>query len=217
MKKSTKVFLAIYITLCLVEMVVHAFQPPRLVKALLKILPFIPLMWMMLRAKSKETFMILGLAASMVGDVAVYWGGVLPQIAGFVVAQSLYAFAFSRFFKPDEHKQWRMAYVLVIIVSLMATSIMTGAINNHIPDALLIAITVYMVVIYIMAFFAMSQERKGYALFAIGALLLVISDGLIGVHRFVNPIPYRHYIVMSTYYLGQLLICYYAATGENSD
>lgn len=216
MKKSTKVFLAVYIILCLVNLGSFSFHLPKLAKAFLKVLPFFPLLWMMFKATPKEPLLIAGLIASMTGDVAVYWGGMIGQIAGFIIAQGIYAYAFSRYFKSNQHKQWFMVFILVIVVSLMGTTIVTGAINQHVPGALMTAICLYMVAIFMMAFFAVSQTRDNYMIYSIGALVFILSDGLIAVNQFVVPIPYKGYIIMATYYAAQLLICYNAATGKES-
>ncbi len=39
-----------------------------------------------------------------------------------------------------------------------------------------------------------------------GALLFLLSDSLIGLDRFVTPLPERHLAVMSSYYLAQALL-----------
>jgi len=38
---------------------------------------------------------------------------------------------------------------------------------------------------------------------AVGAVLFLISDSLLAIHKFKTPVPLREYLVWSTYYLGQ--------------
>lgn len=38
---------------------------------------------------------------------------------------------------------------------------------------------------------------------AIGAILFLVSDSLLAIHKFKEPVPLRDYLVWSTYYLGQ--------------
>ena len=38
---------------------------------------------------------------------------------------------------------------------------------------------------------------------AVGAILFLVSDSLLAVHKFKEPVPLRDYLVWSTYYLGQ--------------
>src|ERR1039457_4679552 len=38
---------------------------------------------------------------------------------------------------------------------------------------------------------------------AVGAILFLISDSLLAVNKFKTPVPYRDFLVWSTYYAGQ--------------
>lgn len=38
---------------------------------------------------------------------------------------------------------------------------------------------------------------------AVGAMLFLISDSLLAIHKFKEPVPMRDYLVWTTYYLGQ--------------
>jgi uncharacterized membrane protein YhhN len=38
---------------------------------------------------------------------------------------------------------------------------------------------------------------------AVGAILFLISDSVLAVNKFKTPVPYRDFIVWSTYYTGQ--------------
>ena len=44
------------------------------------------------------------------------------------------------------------------------------------------------------------------SLFALGAVLFVFSDFIIAWNMFVEPVPYRNYLVLVTYYLAQWLL-----------
>ena len=41
---------------------------------------------------------------------------------------------------------------------------------------------------------------------AIGAVLFLISDGLLAINRFRKEYPYAHVLILSTYYGAQCLI-----------
>jgi hypothetical protein len=48
----------------------------------------------------------------------------------------------------------------------------------------------------------------------VGAVLFLISDSLLAIHKFKAPMPLRDYLVWSTYYLGQCGIALgYLASG----
>ena len=56
------------------------------------------------------------------------------------------------------------------------------------------------VVFYMMAITVMAAGAiiTGYGWVALGAVLFVISDSLIGIHKFRMPIPYRDFLVWTT-------------------
>jgi uncharacterized membrane protein YhhN len=84
-------------------------------------------------------------------------------------------------------------------------------------DSLKIPVLIYAVVITLMVLSAlMCIYRPGWestpALWAIaGALLFYISDTILSMDRFVDPIPHGRLLTMITYHLGQLGILLGAA------
>jgi uncharacterized membrane protein YhhN len=63
------------------------------------------------------------------------------------------------------------------------------------------------VVLYICALTAMVSTailaRFPQRWVAVGAILFLISDSLLAIHKFKTPVPLRDYLVWTTYYLGQ--------------
>jgi uncharacterized membrane protein YhhN len=53
---------------------------------------------------------------------------------------------------------------------------------------------------------------------AVGAILFLISDSLLAVNKFKTPVPYRDFLVWSTYYAGQygIAIGFLAAKSKSS-
>mmetsp|Transcript_15010 Transcript_15010/g.32519 ORF Transcript_15010/g.32519 Transcript_15010/m.32519 type:complete len:110 (+) Transcript_15010:2-331(+) len=52
-----------------------------------------------------------------------------------------------------------------------------------------------------------ATHAGGWAVLAVpGAVAFLISDGFIGVNKFVGPFPGRDVVVMTTYWLGQVLM-----------
>ena len=62
---------------------------------------------------------------------------------------------------------------------------------------------VYACVICIMLVTALLQRSSLYAL---GAVLFVFSDFILAWNKFVEPVPYRHYLVLVSYFLAQWLL-----------
>jgi uncharacterized membrane protein YhhN len=66
-------------------------------------------------------------------------------------------------------------------------------------------VAVYLVTILFMALAALAIPAAQPWL-GLGAVLFVISDGVIAANKFGRPIPYRGPIVWTTYYVGQALM-----------
>jgi uncharacterized membrane protein YhhN len=81
--------------------------------------------------------------------------------------------------------------------------------KNNIGNPLLIPIIIYMFTITIMAISAAERNTnpKSYRLVLLGAVLFVLSDSLIAMNEFVNPIPFSTILIMGTYIFAQYFIC----------
>ena len=74
----------------------------------------------------------------------------------------------------------------------------------HVPAGVTrIGCVIYAVLICSMLAMSMSQR---HGLFALGAALFLFSDIILSWHRFVSPVPYSKYLIMITYYSGQLIL-----------
>lgn len=68
--------------------------------------------------------------------------------------------------------------------------------------SLMIPVVIYIGVLLLMGISTLvSQKSNGWLV--IGGLSFVISDSLIGLNRFYQPIPYSHFLIMMTYYFAQ--------------
>ena len=50
------------------------------------------------------------------------------------------------------------------------------------------------------------QKRQGLALFVLGAMFFIFYDSIIAINSFVEPVEHPRAIIMSTYFLAQLLL-----------
>ena len=66
-----------------------------------------------------------------------------------------------------------------------------------------VGVCIYACLICTMLVMALLQRSSIYAL---GAVLFVFSDFILAWHKFVGPVPYRHYLVLVTYFLAQWLL-----------
>jgi uncharacterized membrane protein YhhN len=143
----------------------------------------------------------LGLAFSTAGDVLLdldaRWFAF--GLGAFLLAHLTYICLFAR--NGTEGTRLdprRLVAVLVILVYSATLSVWivpsVGALA--VPVVLYICALTTMVSAAILARF-----RQRWV--AVGAILFLISDSLLAIHKFKAPVPLRDYLVWTTYYLGQ--------------
>ncbi|KAJ0172441.1 hypothetical protein K1T71_011591 [Dendrolimus kikuchii] len=136
-----------------------------------------------------------GLALSALGDALLVW----PQ--HFVAGMAAFGGAHLAYLAAFRLRPRRPA----LAVALYAA---TGAYLRLLapPPALAALVPLYSALLATMAWRGVA--RGGAA--APGALLFLFSDAVLGYSLFGGPVPYKQWVVMSTYYLGQLGIAWSA-------
>ena len=134
----------------------------------------------------------------LLGDIALIWeGAFLLGLGFFLIAHLLFIRAFKARFKMKFH--W-------IAVTIAATLAITTLyfIWPKVSGILQIAILSYVLVIGIMSSLSMSialnRRSKIRLQLGLGGLLFMISDALLGVNAFVNPIPFASILILTTYW-----------------
>ncbi|GAB5382507.1 MAG: lysoplasmalogenase [Aliiglaciecola sp.] len=148
-------------------------------------------------------YQLVGLAIvfSVFGDILLALQieqGFVMGLSAFLIAQCCYGLAFQRWRHWQKHKAFMIAALLLSII-VVALFVVPASDNLYVP------VVVYMLAICFMACSAILVKTDDY-LILIGAIFFVISDALIAVNKFVVPLPFEGYWVMSTYYLAQYLI-----------
>ena len=155
-------------------------------------------------------YLLLALAFSMGGDVALLWPETLfiLGLGLFLVAHIFYIVLFC------QGQAWfpsRKALASVLAVGAgMYTLLWPGLAD----PALKIAVATYVFVISLMAAQAIGRAKVlGDApsrWVALGACIFMISDVVIAIHKFVIPVPLESMWILSTYFTAQLLIVHHA-------
>lgn len=71
------------------------------------------------------------------------------------------------------------------------------------PGIIKTGVCIYACLISSMMFLALLQRSS---LFALGAVIFVFSDFILAWNKFVEPVPYRQYLVLVPYFLAQWLL-----------
>jgi uncharacterized membrane protein YhhN len=147
----------------------------------------------------------VALALSTLGDILL---DLDPErlfvfgLGSFLVAHLVYIFVFVRYRRRPTvlGAAPRLAALFVLLYSVAVSTWLLPSLG-----ALMFPVGIYMCAITAMVVSAI-LARFSNPWVAIGAILFLISDSLLAVNKFKTPIPYRDFLVWSTYYVGQFAI-----------
>ncbi len=147
----------------------------------------------------------LALTASLAGDVALMFQGFfLPGLVAFLLAHLAYIALFKRGV-PWLPSRGALAATLLTGAAMYAVLWVGG-----LPPALRGPVALYVVAIALMAAQAIGRARvlrrpADWAV-ALGACSFMLSDALLAISRFVQPLPLAPLWVLGSYYVAQILI-----------
>lgn len=161
------------------------------------------------------TLLALALAFSTAGDVLLDLDSRLFAfgLGAFLLAHLTYITLFLRNRTAGTAPEpWRLMAVLLIVLYSVTLSMWI------VPSAGALAVPV---VFYVCALTAMvstaTLARFRQPWVAAGAILFLISDSLLAIHKFKTPVPLHDYLVWTTYYLGQCGIALgYLGSGDDA-
>ena len=159
------------------------------------------------RARGKfHALFVCALVASLVGDVLLMLGDALfiPGLVAFLAAHGFYI---ALLCQDCPRFPSRRALLATLSVGAAMLAWLWGGLTD---SGLKVAVPVYVGVISLMAAQAIGRAtvlRDGGAwAVALGAMVFMLSDALIAVNRFVQPLPLAPLWILSSYYLAQFLI-----------
>ncbi len=166
-------------------------------------------------ARQTDGLLVAALAASLAGDVFLMLPGgyFIPGLASFLVAHLFYIALF-RQGVPWFPNRRALAGTLVVGAA------MYGWVWAGLGDPVLkLAVAAYVSVIALMVAQAIGRARSlgspASSAVALGACIFMLSDSLIAINRFVQPLPWVSLWVLSSYYTAQFLIVHNARSGSN--
>ncbi|MDO8449912.1 MAG: lysoplasmalogenase family protein [Rhodoferax sp.] len=157
-----------------------------------------------------DALLMAALAASLAGDVFLMLPGgyFIPGLASFLVGHLFYIALFHR------GMPWfpsRRALLGTLGVGAAMYAWVWGGLNDPV---LKVAVAAYVTVIALMTAQAIGraqvQRDPASTAVAVGACFFMLSDSLIAINRFVQPVPLVALWVLSTYYMAQILIVHNA-------
>ncbi|QRY81784.1 lysoplasmalogenase [Pseudomonas sp. PDNC002] len=180
------------------------FDLPAL-RMLCKPLPVLALLlWVLTTpADGYRRWVAIGLVLSMLGDILLEWpiNAFVPGLAAFLLAHLAYLVAYL----GDTR---RVAPAGLLFAGVIGGSLF-ALLHSRGLGPLLLPIALYSLTISAMLWRAIARlgvpsiTNASRVLAALGALLFVSSDAMIGVNRFVAAFDGSSYAIMLTYWLGQ--------------
>lgn len=163
--------------------------------------------------KKLSTIIVLALVFSWGGDVLLMNSGELYFILGlvsFLVAHVFYIFTFRQFRKEDTTHELqglhriRFAFPIVLFGTGLIV-VLYPTLGNMLMPVMLYALVLTLMVLN--ALFRFKRTGEGsFALVFGGAILFMISDSLLAVNKFLEPVSQSGFWIMSTYISAQFLI-----------
>lgn len=145
--------------------------------------------------------MAIGFLAAACGDVFLALdrqANLIQGLSCFLVTQLAYSMAFAARQQPVRGGTWlRLAVVGYAGVALTAMASGLGS--------FLVPVVLYVIALATMAVLAAGVEHRPGRVYS-GAVLFLIADSLIGLDRFVAPIPNAELVIVGLYTTGQFLI-----------
>lgn len=148
-------------------------------------------------------WIIIGLLLSLIGDIFLMIPNdrFLHGLVAFLVAHVCYILAFLQI-QPQQGKVSVFFTVCLLLVSLLFFIQLVKGIRFKGGYPLIVAVFIYIVIITSMVWISILTENP---FIIMAAFLFYFSDATLAWDRFIKPLKYRHYVVMSTYFLAQYL------------
>jgi uncharacterized membrane protein YhhN len=143
---------------------------------------------------------IIGLFFSAFGDFFLGYDPVNWFVLGlgsFLVAHIFYILSLRPFFERVGAIKRLPVVVLYCLYGVCMFSLIYGGLGD-----LFIPVFVYMTVLLLMGITTLLSQKSNKWLI-IGGVSFILSDSLIGLDKFYQPIPFESLFIMSTYYLAQ--------------
>ena len=158
--------------------------------------------------KKIKNITLLALLFSLLGDILLMFVNKSPNffiggLVSFLLAHLMYIFVFLK------SRNKTAAFFPIIVLLLIYASGIFYFLKDGLGE-MLIPVIAYMIVILFMLTVAFLRKRSkttnSYNLVFAGAVFFIVSDSLLALNKFYQPLPFSSISIMLTYALAQYLI-----------
>ncbi|WP_417856288.1 lysoplasmalogenase [Xanthomarina gelatinilytica] len=211
--KTEKSFSLLFIFLLALEIITSSFKHLQIFNYIAKpalLISLILFFWKQSSHLEKKIklLIVLALICSFLGDILLmftnhsayfFMGGLLA----FLSAHIFYVLVFLK--QRNKSKKGWVFMGLMLVYGILLFYFLRDGLNN-----LLYPVIIYMVVILSMATTAFLRQgqvaKNSYILVFVGAILFMISDSILALNKFYQPLPFTNFSIMFTYGFAQLFI-----------
>jgi uncharacterized membrane protein YhhN len=142
--------------------------------------------------------MVTALIFCLLGDIALIWNQF------FLVGVGLFLVAHLLFIRALKNRFGFKILPLAFLFSLVALVSIVYILWSGLAGILKVAVPTYAIVISVMVAQAISvalrKRSKMRSQLALGAILFMVSDTLLGINGFLHPFPFSGVFILSTYW-----------------
>jgi uncharacterized membrane protein YhhN len=208
-----KAWLLLFVLMSISELVAVTFGFPAVhTVAKPTILPLL-IMYCLSSLSARNYYFLTALVFCWVGDVVLMFQGEMFFIGGlgaFLTGHVLYIFCYRQL--RYKNSSAGLLPTQKIRFSLPIALVGTGLVTILFPylGGMKVPVMIYALVITVMAMQALFRygftTSRSFTLIFMGALFFMLSDSLLAINKFMNPLPLASLAIMTTYIIAQYLI-----------
>jgi len=165
--------------------------------------------------ENRSIVVLLAIVFSLAGDVALMFDSInvnyfMVGLICFLISHVFYIVAYRQHQSEEEANALQGIQKLRAAFPIVLAG--TGLVVILYPTlgALKFPVIIYALVLVLMVINGLFRlgrtNSKSFAFVFVGALFFMVSDSLLAINKFLNPLPSSGLLIMSTYIVAQLLI-----------
>jgi len=213
--KTEKIFSILFVSLLSIEIITSSYESFSKLNYLAKpaiLISLIVFFWKQSSNMNKaiRILIFLALVFSLLGDILLMF---VTQSSFFFIG-GLVSFLVAHIFYVSVFLKQRNKSIkgTLFIGSMLAYGLLLFYILKASLNDMLVPVIFYMIVILTMAATAFLRQgqvvKSSFVLVLIGAILFLISDSILALNKFYQPLPFSNFSIMFTYAFAQLFIVF---------
>ena len=205
MNTNNKLLPLVYIFFASVYVVLRSINIEGIIPVIIKVIPILTLFKFAGeisndKHRTDKILLMLALLFSLIGDavLSLKASWFVFGLGAFLIAHLFYIPLFYRYMKFQFSK-------MALPVAVIIYAVIMGWILKGINPKLLAPVYAYLAIISVMVITSVFN-RFNNKMLIIGTLLFMFSDSLIAINKFLSPVPWSGFLIMTTYYAAQFII-----------